>query len=84
MYTISRDPDGVVLLCHQCTHVERIDAFNKNAQQSPHAGSTGDAESLTGQARRRFGSHRYSEDPRSDHSALNHEGLAQRSGVKGA
>jgi len=30
MYTISQDPDGVVLVCHECPHVERIDAFDKS------------------------------------------------------
>jgi hypothetical protein len=30
MYTISRDPDGIVLVCHDCSHVERIDGFNKS------------------------------------------------------
>jgi hypothetical protein len=31
MYTISRDPDGIVLVCHDCSHVERIDGFDKSA-----------------------------------------------------
>ena len=30
MYTITKDPDGVVLVCHDCPHVERLDAFDKN------------------------------------------------------
>jgi hypothetical protein len=30
MYTISKVPDGVVLICHDCAHVERIDAFNES------------------------------------------------------
>jgi hypothetical protein len=30
MYTISKDTDGIVLLCHDCSHVERIDAFNES------------------------------------------------------
>jgi hypothetical protein len=30
MYTISKDHD-VVLLCHDCAHVEYIDAFNENS-----------------------------------------------------
>jgi hypothetical protein len=30
MYTISKDHDDVVLLCHDCAHIERIDAFNGN------------------------------------------------------
>jgi hypothetical protein len=30
MYKISKDPDGVVLTCHDCAHVERIDAFNES------------------------------------------------------
>jgi len=30
MYTISKDPDGVVLVCHDCSHVERIDGFDKS------------------------------------------------------
>jgi hypothetical protein len=30
MYTISKDPDGVVLLCHDCPHVERIDLFDES------------------------------------------------------
>jgi hypothetical protein len=30
MYKISKDHDDVViLLCHDCSHVERIDAFNE-------------------------------------------------------
>jgi hypothetical protein len=31
MYTISKDHDDVVLLCHDCAHVERVDAFNENS-----------------------------------------------------
>jgi hypothetical protein len=30
MYTISKDPDGIVLLCHNCSHVERVSASDKN------------------------------------------------------
>ena len=30
MYKISRDPDGVVLLCHNCSHIEHIDAFSES------------------------------------------------------
>jgi hypothetical protein len=30
MYTISKDHD-VALLCHDCEHVEHIDAFNENS-----------------------------------------------------
>jgi hypothetical protein len=30
MYRISKDPGGVVLLCHDCAHVERVDAFNES------------------------------------------------------
>jgi hypothetical protein len=30
MYEISKDTDGVVLLCRKCSHVERIDAFNES------------------------------------------------------
>ena len=31
MYTISKDPDGIVLVCHDCSHIERIDGFDKSA-----------------------------------------------------
>jgi hypothetical protein len=30
MYEISKDTDGVVLLCRRCSHVERIDAFDES------------------------------------------------------
>jgi hypothetical protein len=30
MYKISKDNDGVVLLCRACSHAERIDSFNEN------------------------------------------------------
>ena len=30
MDTISKELDGVVLLCHDCLHVERIDLFDKS------------------------------------------------------
>jgi hypothetical protein len=30
MYTISRDSDGIVLVCHDCSHFERIDGFDKS------------------------------------------------------
>jgi hypothetical protein len=30
MYTVSKDPDGIVLVCHDCPYVERIDAFDKS------------------------------------------------------
>ena len=28
MYTISKGPDGIVLVCRDCSHVERIDRFD--------------------------------------------------------
>jgi hypothetical protein len=28
MSTVSKDPDGVLLLCHDCSHTERIDLFD--------------------------------------------------------
>jgi hypothetical protein len=28
MYEISKDHDGIFLLCHDCSHVERVNAFN--------------------------------------------------------
>jgi len=31
MYKIGKDRDDVILLCHDCSHVERIDAFNENS-----------------------------------------------------
>jgi hypothetical protein len=30
MYKINKDLDIVVLLCHDCSHVERIDLFDKS------------------------------------------------------
>jgi hypothetical protein len=30
MYTISKDRDGIFLLCHDCSHVERVNAFNES------------------------------------------------------
>ena len=30
MYTISRDPGGILQLCHDCSHVERVDSFNES------------------------------------------------------
>ena len=30
MYTIAKDPDGIVLVCRDCPHVERIDGFDKS------------------------------------------------------
>jgi hypothetical protein len=30
MYEISKDDDGVVLLCHACSHVERINSFDES------------------------------------------------------
>jgi hypothetical protein len=29
MYTISKDLEGVVLICHDCPHTERVNAFNE-------------------------------------------------------
>jgi hypothetical protein len=29
MYKISKDPDGVFLVCHNCEHVERVNAFDE-------------------------------------------------------
>jgi hypothetical protein len=29
MDKVSNDPDGVVLLCHECSHAEVIDSFSK-------------------------------------------------------
>ncbi len=30
MYHISKDADGIVLVCHDCPHVERIDLFDES------------------------------------------------------
>ena len=30
MYRIRKDPDGVILICHDCSHVEHIDAFDES------------------------------------------------------
>ena len=30
MYKISKDPGGVFLICHNCAHVERVDAFDES------------------------------------------------------
>ena len=30
MYRISKDPDGVILICHDRPHVEHIDAFDES------------------------------------------------------
>jgi hypothetical protein len=30
MYKIRKEPDGVVLLCHNCSHLEHIDSFNES------------------------------------------------------
>lgn len=30
MYKISKDADGIVLICHDCPHVERIDLFDES------------------------------------------------------
>jgi hypothetical protein len=29
MYTISKDLDGVVLICHDCPHIERVTVFSE-------------------------------------------------------
>jgi hypothetical protein len=29
MYTISKDPNGIVLLCRNCSHVERVDSMRQ-------------------------------------------------------
>lgn len=33
MYTISKVPEGIILTCHDCTHIENVSRFN------PHLGS---------------------------------------------
>jgi hypothetical protein len=30
MYAISKCPDVIVLVCHECPHVERIDSFDES------------------------------------------------------
>jgi hypothetical protein len=30
MYKISRDGDGIVLVCHECSYVERVDSFKES------------------------------------------------------
>jgi hypothetical protein len=30
MYKLSKESGGVVLLCHDCSHVERVDSFNES------------------------------------------------------
>ncbi|MCU1272809.1 MAG: hypothetical protein JWO48_240 [Bryobacterales bacterium] len=30
MYKISKDPNGIVLVCHDCSHVERVSASDKS------------------------------------------------------
>jgi len=29
MYTISKDVGGVVLICHDCPHIERVNGFSE-------------------------------------------------------
>ena len=29
MYTISKETDSIVLICHDCSHMERVDSFNE-------------------------------------------------------
>jgi hypothetical protein len=54
-YRISKDPDGVVLFCYDCRHVEHIDAFDESVSSRRPLSRTGNADSLTGQARRGIG-----------------------------
>jgi hypothetical protein len=30
MYKISKDGDGIVLLCHECSHEERVNSFKES------------------------------------------------------
>ena len=30
MHKIIKDPDGIVILCHDCSHMERVDSFNES------------------------------------------------------
>jgi hypothetical protein len=61
MYKISKDTDGIILLCHDCSHVERINSFNESLG-SPRTGSASNAESLTREARRRIGAEAHSKE----------------------
>jgi hypothetical protein len=29
MYTISKETDSIVLICHDCSHTERVDSFDE-------------------------------------------------------
>ncbi len=31
MYKITREPGGIVLVCHDCSHVESVDSFDESA-----------------------------------------------------
>jgi hypothetical protein len=30
MYKISKDPEGVLLVCHNCAHIERVNTFDES------------------------------------------------------
>jgi hypothetical protein len=49
MCMISKDTDGVILICHECPHVEHVDAFDESVG------------SRRTQAARAMQSHSYSE-----------------------
>lgn len=81
MYTISKDPDDVALVCHDCSHAERIDAFDKSCRQSPYTSSTSNAESLTRHARCRIGAPTHSEELRSLGASRLHTRAGKPTGV---
>jgi hypothetical protein len=51
MYKISKDRDGIFLLCHDCSHVERINAFNESLGSS----RTQAARAMQGHSRSKHG-----------------------------
>jgi hypothetical protein len=61
MYTIKKEPNGLVVVCHDCPHVERVDAFNKRVGQPPYISSRSNEDSFTRSVRLRIGASPHAE-----------------------
>jgi hypothetical protein len=61
MYTISKDFGGVVLICHDCAHIERVTVFSETLGSRRTQAARAMQIHSQEQARRRFGSRRHTE-----------------------
>jgi hypothetical protein len=68
MYQITKDGDGVVLVCHDCSHVERINSFDEKLGSRRTQAAR--AKPFMRQARQRIGAQNPFEELRSNEAVV--------------